>query len=339
MKVLLLAGGDSSEREVSFTSGRAIYEALSGLGHSVHAIDPASGRSLIAGDGTYAKALPAPDQTGEEEPAGRALSRHLTESLDNIDVVFLGLHGGAGENGSIQNLLSLGGVAYTGSDMTASAVAMDKALTKRVCQSLDIATPEWRLYRVPDGRITPDLYAAISSKFQPPYIVKPNDGGSTVGLTKVATPDQLTPALLEVIGETKNILVEEYIAGRELTVAVLDGHAFPPVEIKPRSGLYDYHAKYTAGASEYICPAEVPEAVATQAQASAVRLYEAIGAAGLARIDFLMDRNERLFCLEINTLPGMTPLSLAPMAAKAEGINFEQLVSMIVKSALKRRTD
>ena len=336
MKVLLLVGGDSPEREVSFTSGRAIFDALTDQGHDVLALDPASGQSLLSADGAYLEVLPVSDQVEGQESGSKDLTHHLATSIEGgIDVVFIGLHGGSGENGSIQNLLDLSGMAYTGSNMTVSAVAMDKALTKRVCHSLKIETPDWQLYRIPDGRITTELYADISSSFELPYIVKPNDGGSTVGLTKVNTPVQLTPALLEVIGETTNVLVEKYIAGRELTVAVLDGHAFPLVEIKPKKGLYDYEAKYTTGGSEYICPAVVPDAITTQAQDSAVRLYEAIGVAGLARVDFLMDARQCLYCLEINTLPGMTALSLAPMAAKAEGISFEKLIEMVLESAVK----
>jgi len=339
MRVLLLAGGDSPEREVSFSTGKAIYEALRDLGHEILALDPSSGQSLLAADGGYLDLLPASDEVDEQEPGHQVLARYLTGAISDIDVVFIGLHGGSGENGSIQNLLELSGVAFTGSNMTASAVAMDKSLTKRICFSLNINTPRWRLYRVQNGRITPELYEDISSAFKIPYVVKPNDGGSTVGLTKVTSPDQLTPALVEAVGETTNILIEEFIAGRELTVALLDGRPFLPVEIKPKNGLYDYEAKYTSGGSEYVCPAEVSEAVAIKLQDSAVRLFDAIGAEGLARVDFLLDTEQRLHCLEINTLPGMTALSLAPMAAKAEGISFEKLVEMVLESAVKNSSD
>ena len=337
MRVLLLAGGESSEREVSLNSGRAIFEALKGLGHDVLAVDPATGRSLLGHDGCYLLSSDKPVNPDSDSGTALALSQALSrEDSAGCEVVFVALHGGAGENGSIQSVLDLAGMPYVGSGMAASAVAMDKALSKTLCQAKGITTPRWRLFRVPEGRITSFLYDEISKEFTPPYIVKPNDSGSTVGLTRVDKPEQLTEALVTVLGESTSILVEDYIPGRELTVAVLDGVALPVVEIVPQSGLYDYEAKYTKGKSQYICPAKIADSTAQALQRAAATMFEMIGASGLARVDFILSQDQRPFFLEVNTLPGMTELSLAPMAARAAGISFEQLVQRLVESAVRR---
>jgi D-alanine-D-alanine ligase len=337
MKVLLLAGGSSSEREVSLSSGKAVFDTLTGLGHTVWAIDPATGASLLSATGEY---LTVGEDKGERLPASSAtlpLAARLEESdLQDIDVAFIALHGGDGENGAIQNLLDLAGVKYTGSGMAACAVSMDKAVTKRLCRSEGILTPQWELYRFPDRRIQDDLAAQILERFTLPVIVKPNDSGSTVGLSKVERVEDIPRALDTALAESSNVLVEQYIPGRELTVAVLDGRTFPVVEIVPKSGLYDYEAKYSQGKSEYICPAHVPATVAEGVQRAAARLFDITGSAGLARVDFILDDDGRFYCLELNSVPGMTDLSLAPMAAKADGIDFPQLLKLLLESALRR---
>ncbi len=192
------------------------------------------------------------------------------------------------------------------------------------------------MYRTAGHGIDNQLFQDIAASFKTPFIVKPNDSGSTVGLTLVNDVDPLTPALIAALGESKNILVEEYIAGRELTVAILDGEPLPVVEIVPKSGLYDYEAKYTKGMSEYTCPAKIDPSIAEKMQHDAALLYETIGASGLARVDFILDAHGQPYCLELNTLPGMTSLSLAPMAAKSAGIDFETLVQRIIESAQQR---
>jgi D-alanine-D-alanine ligase len=338
MKVLVLAGGDSNERAVSLNSGAAICQALMRLGHQVRALDPGTGQPLIDAQGRLLiEGGRAPyDVATVAAPEPGALMTAIASDYSDVDVVFLALHGGRGENGSIQNLLDLAGRKYTGSGMTASAVAMDKAITKRVMASIGVPTPEWELHRVCGTSDANDIASHIARRLKPPLIVKPNDGGSTIGLFKVTTEDELVAAVRQCAEHTREILVEQYIPGRELTVTVFDGRAFPVVEIKPKSGLYDYEAKYTKGKSEYIAPAEIDAAVAAGLKYAAVRLFDAIGCVGLTRVDFILDNSARFFCLEINTLPGMTGLSLAPMAMKCEGINFEQMVSMMIESALKR---
>ncbi len=337
LKILLLAGGGSGEREVSLTSGEAVHEALLRLGHTVHAIDPATGKSLLRADGVFA-ALPWDANAADSQELVPLTLAGALESPDlrNLDIVFVVLHGGAGENGSIQNLLELSGMKFTGSDMTASAVAMDKAISKRLFESQGILTPDWALYRLPAGGIDDALCRKIVGQFSFPIIVKPNDCGSTIGLSKVDSADDLPAALSTALSHASNILIETYITGREVTVAVLDGQALPVVEIKPANELYDYEAKYTTGKSEYVVPAEIPPATASQLRDTAGRVFDIIGASGLARVDFILAEDGRFYCLELNTVPGMTSLSLAPMAAGAAGIEFDQLISKVIESGMRR---
>jgi len=339
MKVLLLAGGASNEREVSLTSGEAVFEALQRLGHEVRAIDPANGKSLLGSDGRFITAG-ASDSTQEvvvTKANSPALVKALSSSrFEDVDVVFVALHGGAGENGAIQCLLELAGKAYTGSSMTASAVAMDKAITKRLFATAKIPTPDWKLYRLVSSEVDDPLVEKIRNRFSFPIIVKPNDSGSTIGLSKVDNKADLLPALRMATRESCNVLIEKYIPGRELTVAVLDDQALPVVEIKAAGGLYDYEAKYTKGKSEYIVPADVEPEISKSIQEAATKAYNIIRASGLVRIDFILADSGEFYCLEVNTLPGMTSLSLAPMAAQAVGIGFDDLISRLIASALDR---
>jgi D-alanine-D-alanine ligase len=338
MKVLVLAGGDSNERAVSLNSGAAICQALMRLGHEVKALDPGTGQPLIdakgrllieGGQAPYDVASVAAARPG-------ALVTVMASDYSDVDVVFLALHGGRGENGSIQNLLDLAGKKYTGSGMTASTVAMDKDITKRLMVSVGIPTPAWGLYRLSGAFDAAEIASEVLQHLTPPLIIKPNDGGSTIGLVKVPAPGGLPEAISRCAEHTREILVEKYIPGRELTVTVFDGKAYPVVEIRPKSGLYDYEAKYTKGKSEYLAPAEIDAAVSSGLKDAAVRLFDMIGCVGLTRVDFILDERGEFFCLEINTLPGMTALSLAPMAMKCEGISFDQMVSMMIESALER---
>lgn len=334
MKVLLLAGGDSSERNVSLSSGEAVMSALAGLGHTVLALDPATGgRLLPSGQGL----IPAEATTqGTSLPVKHHSPPALAEALGqgdirDTDVVFIALHGGSGENGRIQCLLELAGKRFTGSGMLASALAMNKATAKRLFAGIGVTTPGWKLY--PEALVNSGLVDDVMRSFDFPLIVKPNDGGSTIGLTKVTAPDGLEEALREAANESPDILVEEYIEGREMTVALLDGEPLPVVEIKPANELYDYEAKYTKGKSRYVVPAEIDEKTVHELQQAAKKMYAVLGAAGLARADFILEASGTILALELNTLPGMTELSLAPMAAKHAGLSFEQLVHRILRSA------
>ena len=336
MKVLLLAGGNSSEAAVSINSGRAIFESLQRLGHEVLAIDPAGGRTLVGSDGQYLPSAPNGPTAPLSADAGLPAISFGPNGLKDVAVVVIGLHGGEGENGTIQSLLDLSGTKYTGSGMAASAIAMDKAITKRLLLTEGVVTPAWNLYQFKSDTDPRDLYYDILSRFRCPFIIKPNTGGSTVGLTKVKAPEEVIPAILAAAKEGPGILVEEFIAGREITAAVLDGHAFPLVEIRPKNELYDYEAKYTKGKSEYLAPAPLDPNLTGWIQIAAIKAYNVIGASGLARIDFILNERNEFYCLEINTLPGMTNLSLAPMAARCEDIDFDGLIARLIDSALKK---
>ena len=324
MRVAVLMGGRSSEREISLRTGRGIAQALRNLGHETLSIDAADGRLLPAGD----EEKGAPPLTAIEPAAETAIAR--PETLARADVVFIALHGSIGENGTLQALLDLTGRPYTGSGMLASAVAMHKAMSKRVFESAGVPTPAWQL--LPADTSPQDVEVSRLGGF--PLVVKPNEEGSSVGLTIVTEAGGLARALHEAApyGE---ILVERYVEGRELTVSLLGDQILPIVEIRPKSGLYDYHAKYTKGASEYFCPADLPEPLAERVGRLGLEAARVLGCRGVSRVDFRLDRNDEPWCLEVNTIPGMTPTSLVPMAAKAIGMSYDQLVGRMLDLAVQ----
>jgi len=345
MKILLLTGGDSSEREVSLSSGKAIFDSLKRLNHEVLVIDPSTGKSLIGSDGSFSKIIEPVEPVESVEPTdgmvkgdtSALLAALLREEHASVEVVFIALHGGAGEDGTIQGVLDNSGHCYTGSGMVASAVTMDKAKSKKLFSSENLLTPQWELYELTDSDEKHKMIASdIVCQFDFPLIIKPNNGGSTVALTKVVDEKSLLPAIELVAGESRELLAEAFIDGKELTVAVLAGHAFPVVEIKPKSGLYDYEAKYTVGKTEYIAPAAISDELSDKIRSVAVEAYRVTGVSGLARVDFISVDNERFYILELNSQPGMTKLSLVPMAAACEDISFDQLVTMIIDDAMKK---
>ncbi len=322
MKVAVLMGGRSSEREISLRTGRGVAQALRNLGHEVAAVDAANGRLLPAGDEERA-AVPMQAL----EPAGEtALAR--PETLAGADVVFIALHGAAGENGTLQALLDLAGKTYTGSGMLASALAMNKAISKRVFAQAGIPTPRWKLLEPGEDAAAVDL-ATLGGL---PLVVKPNEEGSSVGLTIVREAAELPRAIALAAG-LGEVLIEEFIEGRELTVAVLGDEPLPIVEIRPKSGLYDYESKYTAGRSEYFCPADLPADLAARVQALGLEAARVLGCRGVSRVDFRLSDDGVPYCLEVNTVPGMTPTSLVPMAAKARGLSYDQLVQRMLELA------
>lgn len=324
MKVAVLMGGRSSEREISLRTGRGVAQALRNLGHDVAAVDAANGRLLPPGEEERA-AVPLQAL----EPAGEtALAR--PETLAGADVVFIALHGAAGENGTLQALLDLAGKTYTGSGMLASALAMNKAVSKRIFAQAGIPTPRWLLLEPGrDAGATVEL-AAIGGL---PVVVKPNEEGSSVGLTVVRDAAELPRAIALAAG-LGEVLIEEFIEGRELTVGVLGDEPLPIVEIRPKSGLYDYESKYTAGKSEYFCPADLPEDLAARVRALGLEAARVLGCRGVSRVDFRLGEDGVPYCLEVNTVPGMTPTSLVPMAAKARGLSYDQLVQRMLELAL-----
>lgn len=350
MRIAVLYGGCSTERDVSLVTGRAVAAALSEIGHDVLLVDPGLGDRPVGSAEAIAAAAISGAAPEPAEETGSALEAIAGAAVSDADVVFVALHGGIGEDGTIQGLLELAGKRYTGSGVLSCAVAMDKRVSKILFREAGVSTPEWRVVNrarpseagaraaspsFPTD-LSPDAVAEVVDELGGyPIVVKPNDQGSTVGLTVVAGEAELSGAVDLASRYSAHVLVETYVPGRELTVAVLDDRALPVVEIEPRSGLYDYESKYTAGRSVYTCPARLPEAVAADLEELALRACASLGCTGYARVDFRLDESSLPSCLEVNTVPGMTATSLVPMAAAAAGISFSELTDKIVRLALR----
>jgi D-alanine-D-alanine ligase len=332
MKVLLLLGGSSAERPISLTTGAGVAAALRRLGHEVTALDPATGQLLPAGRESEAPVL----EPGSVGPLAAASGGGLVrlDVVRGAEVVFIALHGGDGEDGTLQAVLDLAGATYTGSGRLASGLAMDKAMSKRLFEHAGIPTPRWLV--LPSRGPAPDP-ADVEPLGGYPVVVKPNDQGSTVGLTVVRDESGLADAFRLAARWSGSVLVESYIPGRELTVSMLGSEPLPVVEIFPEHGIYDYACKYTPGMSRYEAPASLPVNVATRLQELGRRAYEVLGCSGVGRVDFRLDPEGRAYCLEVNTVPGMTPTSLVPMAAKARGLSYDQLVARMLELAVAER--
>ncbi|MFO7659843.1 MAG: D-alanine--D-alanine ligase [Candidatus Cloacimonadaceae bacterium] len=313
-KIVVLLGGKSPERKVSLVSGSEISKQLKLNGYQVIEMDPAD----------Y--------ETGHE----------LISAIDvrKPDLVFIGLHGGEGENGILQAMLAGSRIPFTGSDYKASAVAMDKLLSKIIAMQIEVPVPKHKILYKSDYQLNRlqsfDDYqkTLLKSGSAHELVVKPNDAGSSVGVHIVKAEKSWLKALADAFRYAEKVLVEEYIEGRELTVTILDKEALPVVEIKPHNGFYDYPNKYTSGNTDYIAPAELNQTEVNMVQDYAVRIWQAMECSGYGRIDFRYD-GKTFYFLEVNTLPGMTPLSLTPMAAKAVGISFGDLLDRII-GTLKR---
>ncbi len=346
MRITVLLGGTSSERDVSLASGLRVAQALRSLGHTVTAVDTVHG-ALTASDEA---AMLASGVMRTLPPEQEALVRMSATALpatvramprpDETDVVFLGLHGGQGEDGTIQALLDLTGVPYTGSGPLASALAMDKDLSKRLLKDAGVPTPSWWMARVEDDEAwrTAAYADAAVAAIGMPLIVKPSKQGSTVGLSLVKSADALGPAIAEAFRYDDEVMIEQFIAGRELTVGVLGDQVLPVGEIIPKHEIYDYECKYTAGMATEVFPAALTDAERIEVQRLALVAFRALKLRGYARIDFRMATDGTFQCLEANTLPGMTELSLIPQAAAAAGIPFPALCERIVQLALRGRT-
>lgn len=337
MKIVVLAGGYSPEREVSLTSGSLIANALAENGHRVLLLDVYEGMktlpkdidSLFRNDVHYEHRISetVPDLAALRARCGNGnalIGANVLPICAAADKVFLALHGAMGENGQLQATLENYGITFTGSDFVGSSLAMDKDLAKRLFRDASVPTPDWIYFALQDG-----VPAAFYEKIGFPCVVKPCDTGSSVGVSMVENESALHAALAEAARWGTHALVEKKITGREITVGVLDGQALPIVEIVPRSGFYDYQNKYQ-GTTEEICPALLPEAVAARASALALRAFDALRLRGYARFDFLLDSDGTPWCLEANTLPGMTPTSLLPQAAKAAGLSYGALCEKII---------
>ena len=341
MNIVVLAGGLSPEREVSLTSGSLIANALMKNGHRVLLVDvyegvaelPEHPLSLFRETGAYEHTV------SEEIPDLQALRArcnngnaligpHVIELCRSADLAFLALHGAMGENGQLQATLDAFGIPYTGSGYAGSLLAMDKDLAKRLFCDAGVPTPEWVVFDA-HTMTADDVIASVGL----PCVVKPCGCGSSVGVFLTDTRTELETALRDASAYGK-VIVERRIVGRELTVGILDGKALPVVEIIPETGFYDYKNKYQ-GTTREICPAEIPDAVAEEAARLSLLGFAALHLDGYARFDFLMDENGALWCLEANTLPGMTPTSLLPLAAKTADISYHDLCEQIVALAVK----
>lgn len=340
LRITVLLGGVSAERDVSLSSGLRIAAALREKGHDVICLDPAEGvltreteRTLLAnGVGSAPPSLEA--LAGLE---ARSLSPVLgtMPEVTEADCVFLALHGGQGEDGTVQALLDMVGVPYTGSGHLASALAMDKHLSKVVLRSAGVATANWIMAPAPGSPDELDAHD-VGRHLDWPVVVKPSKQGSTVGLSIVRAPGELAAAVTEAFRYDDEVMIERFVPGQELTVGILGDVVLPTIEIQPVKELYDYECKYTPGmAREFV--AELSPEVQSKLADQARRAFHALKLRGYARIDFRLDPQGQPWCLEANTLPGMTPTSLIPQAAAAAGVLFPDLCERIVHLALADR--
>jgi D-alanine--D-alanine ligase len=303
-KIAVLMGGPSAEREVSLNTGKAILNALQEKGYNAVGIDLEPNRVF--------------DQLRENK----------------IEFVFNAIHGKYGEDGMLQGALDMLGIRYTGSGVLASAIAMDKGISKRLFIAAGVPTPRSHLFDCPTEAF--DQQTQIEAEFNFPVVIKPASQGSSIGVRIVNEKAEFRDALEEAFSFSRQVLVEEFVKGKEVTVAVYGNEApqaLPVIQIVPHSGRYDYHSKYTKGATEYLVPAPLSPRLTEEIQAVAVRTFKLLGCRGVARVDIMLDEQDRPFVLEVNTIPGMTATSLVPKAAAASGISFPELCERLLLMA------
>jgi D-alanine-D-alanine ligase len=332
LNIAVVLGGTNEERNVSLATGRAVVAALRERGHSVVAVDPAHGAVPPEEEARMLGGDVGADPPGLDELArlgGSSVGAALADlpAIRRADVVFLALHGEGGEDGTIQGLFDLAGVAYTGSGCLGSAVAFDKRVSKELLVRADVLTPEW----APAGATPSHIISTLGL----PLVVKPSSGGSTVGLTVVRSAVDMEAAVARALVYDEDVLCEAFIPGRELTVAVLGGEALPPVEIIPSHEVYDYECKYTPGMSRYEAPADLSVEETLHIQGLAALAYRALRQGSYSRIDFRRADDGSFWCLEANSLPGLTSTSLVPKAAAAAGIDFPELCERIALAAIR----
>ena len=348
MKIVVLAGGLSPERNVSLSSGAMVCQALRERGHRAALVDLFYGLEDTEDgpESLYSRPIPesmkrisrqAPDlgqvRAGRKDKGPSAIGPGVLELCAGADIVYLALHGTCGEDGRIQAALDLLGVPYTGSGCLASAIAMDKDLTKRLVAGR-VTTPEWRVVTV-----TADNLEALVSDTALPVVVKPIASGSSIGVHIARERGELRRALEDSMAQGGRTVLEQYIQGREIQVAVLDGRALPSIEIIPREGFYDYENKYQPGAALEVCPSQIPAEWERRLGEAALAVFETIGLSVYARADFIVTEDGTPYFLEINTLPGMTPTSLVPQEAAAVGIDYGTLCEIIIEKSLEARKE
>lgn len=341
MKIVVLAGGISTERDVSLSSGAMIYRALKKRGHQVILLDVYLGYEgedsdrLFEKDEDWAKEISSVSETNPDIEQIKALRADGDKNFfgpgviplcQAADVVFLALHGENGENGKIQACFDLMGITYTGTDYVSSALCMDKELSKEIFTCHGIPTPESFSLKKGERERNPASF---------PCIVKACCGGSSVGVSIAFKQEDYPKALSEAFAYDDRVIVEQYIKGREFSVGVIDGKALPVIEIAPLQGFYDYKNKYQAGSTIETCPAQLSEEKTREMQGYAEKAFQALRLKNYARMDFMMGQEGDIYCLEANTLPGMTPTSLLPQEAAAIGMDFEELCEKILETAVR----
>ncbi len=344
MNILVLSGGYSPERDVSLTSGSLIANALKREGEMVCLADVYLGideNELECEDlfnscegEVYRVEKSVPDLAALKEKSGNGdalIGKGIIELCRRADVVFLALHGAMGENGQLQATLDNYGIKYTGSGYVGSLLAMDKDISKKMFVGAGVNTPEW-IYVSVKNFDKSDFEERIGY----PCVVKPCSCGSSVGISIVENEAELDAALSFASEYEGYVLIEKKIEGRELTVGILDGEVLPMIEIIPTEGFYDYTNKYQAGKTLEICPAEIDECIQSRLAEQTRRAFEALRLSGYSRFDFIVDKDGKPWCLEANTLPGMTPTSLLPQMAAESGMSYGELCKRIVELALKK---
>ena len=347
MKIVVLAGGLSDERNVSLSSGTLITEALRRKGHRVALVDLYMG--LEGYDGTMEALFDAPvpeawKKVSRQAPDLKKIKAErqwqsesyfgvgVLELCQDCDVVFLAFHGQCGEDGRVQAAFDLMGIPYPGAGYLGSALAMDKDLTKRLISGLGVDTPKWRTVRYTEADVD-----RLTSTTPAPCVVKPVDSGSSIGVSIAHDKKELHTALLEGLRFGGHCVLEQYVRGREVQVGVLEDRGLPSIEIIPKQGFYDYANKYQPGAAVEVCPAPIPAEVEEKLRQATLTVYHALGLSVYSRADFILDEGGTPWFLEINTLPGMTPTSLLPQEAAAVGIGYPELCERIITASLEAR--
>lgn len=348
MKIVVLAGGLSTERDVSLSSGAGICRTLREKGHDAFLLDvylgfpydadkleevfslPNAGLEIAEGIKTTEPDLEA-IKAAREDQSECFLGPNVIDICRLADIVFMGLHGDVGENGKLQATFDILGIKYTGPNYLGSALAMDKGIAKQIFMTTGVPTPKGCALKKADRDIAlSDLGLSL------PVVVKPCAGGSSIGVYIVETEAEYREALKQSFRYDEEVVIEQYVKGREFACGIIDGKALPVIEIIPRTGWFDYANKYQANATEEICPAQIPDEVAERMQRATELAFRALKLDVYSRADFLLDADNNIYCLEINTLPGMTSASLLPKEAKAAGIEYADLCELIIAKSLER---